>query len=148
MNNIFGVSSAGEKIQNPNDFDNILIDKTSFAYRDLLGQDAWTTFTPTFGSLTVVGATNYSGRFRKSGKLFQLQVKFSAATSIASVAGTDYLTSPVNMVGLSGMAVMTNDTTNVAVGVCHVDVATSRIYLPTQMASGNTFNLFAEFETY
>jgi hypothetical protein len=73
-------------------------------------------------------------------------VKFSAATSIASVAGTDYLTSPINMKGLSGMGIMTNDTTNIAVGVCHVDVSTSRIYLPTQVASANVFNLFAEFE--
>lgn len=121
--------------------DDAFIDESSFAYRDLLDQDVWETFTPVFGSLTVVGATSYSGRFRIVGKQCFFQVKFSAATSIASVAGTDYLTLPIAAKGLAGMAVMSNDTTNIAVGVCHVDTATSRCYLPSQLASGNTFNL-------
>lgn len=147
MNNLFGDAiQSGQSAHNPNDFDFLTIDKTSFAYRDLLSVDKWESFTPVFGSLTVVGTPSYTGRLRKSGKLFQLQVKFSATTSIASTAGTDYLTSPVTIAGLTGMGVMTNDTTNIAVGLCHVDVTTSRIYLPTQAASGNTFNLFAEFE--
>ena len=117
-------------------------DESSFAYRDLLDQDVWNTFTPVFGSLTVVGATSYSGRFRFVGRQCYGQVKFSAATSIASVAGTDYLTLPVTANGLTGMGVMSNDTSNVAVGVCHLDVATSRLYLPAQVASASVFNLF------
>lgn len=129
-----------------NDFDNIPVDQTSFAYRDLLGQDVWVTFSPTFGSLTVIGATSYSGRMRVTGRECEFQVKFSAATSIASTAGVDYFTLPVPAKGLSGMAVMSNDTTNIAVGVCHVDIATSRCYLPTQVASGNVFNLSGWYE--
>ena len=117
-------------------------DESSFSFRDLNGQDVWDTFTPVFGSLTVVGATSYSGRFRFVGRQCYGQVKFSAATSIASVAGTDYLTLPVTAKGLTGMGVMTNDTSNVAVGLCHLDVATSRLYLPAQLASANVFNLF------
>ena len=117
-------------------------DESSFAYRDLLDQDVWNAFTPVFGALTVVGATSYSGRFRFVGRQCYGQVKFSAATSIASVAGTDYLTLPVTAVGLTGMGVMSNDTSNVAVGVCHLDVATSRLYLPAQVASASVFNLF------
>lgn len=116
-------------------------DESSFAFRDLTDADVWTTFTPVFGSLTVVGATSYSGRLRFVGRQCQFQVKFSAATSIASTAGTDYFTLPVSAQGLAGMAVMSNDTTNIAVGVCHVDTATSRCYLPSQVASGNVFNL-------
>jgi hypothetical protein len=123
------------------------VDPDSFAFRDLIGQDLWVSFTPIFGSLTVVGATSYSGRLRFVGKQCQFQVQFSAATSIASVAGTDYLTLPVAAKGLTGFAVMTNDTTNIAVGVCHIDVSTSRCYLPTQGASANVFNLYGEFET-
>ena len=119
----------------------IQVDETSFSFSDLQGLDVWTAFVPVFGSLTVVGATSYTGRYRLVGRQFFFQVKFSAATSIASVAGTDYLTLPIAAKGLSGMAVMSNDTSNVAVGTCHVDVATSRVYLPTQIASGNTFNL-------
>ena len=116
-------------------------DDFSFALRDLQGLDVWTTFTPVFGSLTVVGATSYTGRYRFVGRQAYFQVKFSAATSIASVAGTDYLTLPFTAQGLSGHASMSNDTSNVAVGTCHIDVATSRCYLPAQVASGNVFNL-------
>lgn len=122
------------------------VDFGSFSYQDSVGRDKWTPFDPVFGSLTVVGATSYTGRYRVIGKSVQFQVKFSAATSIASVAGTDYLTLPINASGLCGMAVMTNDTTNVSVGVCHLDVSTSRCYLPTQTASGNVFNICGWYE--
>lgn len=122
------------------------IDEKSFAWRDLLSLDQWDTFTPVFGALTVVGATSYSGRYRFVGRQCQFQVQFSAATSIASTAGVDYLNLPMTAAGLSGIAVMTNNTTNIAVGVCHVDVATSRCYLPTQGASGNVFNICGSFE--
>ena len=123
-----------------------LVDEKSFAYRDLKSQDVWQSFTPVFGSLTVVGATSYTGRYRIVGRSVQFQVQFSAATSIASAAGTDYLTLPITAKGISGMAVMTNDTTNVAVGVCHLDVSTSRCYLPAQVASGNVFKLCGWYE--
>ena len=119
-----------------------------FAWRDLHGEDRWEAFTPVFGALTVVGATSYTGRLRVVGRQCFFQVQFSAATSIASVAGTDYLTLPVTAKsqGLSGIATMSNDTSNVAVGVCHIDVATSRCYLPAQVASGNVFKLAGWFE--
>jgi hypothetical protein len=131
-----------------NALDDKPIDLHGFAYRDLIGQDSWITFTPTFGSLTVVGATNYSGRLRIVGRQVQFQVQFSAATSIASTAGTDYLTLPITAAsaGFAGMGTMTNDTTNIAVGVCHIDHATSRCYLPAQAASGNTFTLAGWYE--
>ncbi len=123
------------------------LSKTGFAFRDLVDQDRWeTSWTPVFGSLTVVGATTYVGRWRLVGKSCQFQVKFSAATSIASTAGTDYLTLPITANGLSGLAVMTNDTTNIAVGLCHIDVTTNRCYLPTQAASGNVFHLAGYYE--
>jgi len=74
------------------------------------------------------------------------QVTLVSTTSIASAAGTDYLTLPMTALGLAGVATMTNGTSNVAVGVCHIDVATSRCYLPAQVASGNTFTLAGSFE--
>ena len=122
------------------------VELASFAWRDLLSIDRWEAFTPVFGSLTVVGATTYTGRYRIVGKRLEFQVSFLAATSIASTAGTDYLTLPVTAKGLSGFALMSNDTTNIAVGLCHIDVTTSRCYLPTQLASGNTFLLAGWFE--
>lgn len=129
-----------------NELDNIYLAKQSFAYRDIVGQDKWTAWAPVFGSLTVVGATTYSGRFRVVGRCCQFQVQFSSATSIASVAGTDYLTLPFTAGGYAGLATMTNDTTNVAVGLCHFDIANSRCYLPAQTASGNTFTLAGWYE--
>lgn len=129
-----------------NALDDRTLDEKSFALRDILGIDRWDAFSVVFGSLTVVGATSYTGRYRIVGKQLQFQVKFSAATSIASTAGTDYLTLPITAKGLAGIATMTNDTSNVAVGVCHIDVATSRCYLPAQAASGNIFNLCGSYE--
>ena len=122
------------------------LDETSFAFLDITSQDAWKTWTVAFGSLTVVGATNYSGRYHLEGKVLRFQVRFSAATSIESTAGTDYLNLPIAAKGLGGMAVMTNATTNIAVGVCHIDATNSRAYLPTQGASGNTFILAGWYE--
>ena len=131
-----------------NDFDGEIIWKGSFAWRDLHQQDRWEAFSPTFGALTIVGTPAYFGRLRVVGRQCFFQVKFSAGTSIASVAGTDYLTLPITAAsqGLSGIATMTNDTSNVAVGVCHIDVATSRCYLPAQLASANVFNLAGYYE--
>lgn len=129
-----------------NALDGRIIDTKSFAFRDILGLDLWDKFAPVFGSLTIVGAPSYSGRLRIVGKQCEFQVQFSAATSIASTAGTDYLNLPIVAKGLAGYATMTNDTTNIAVGVCHIDVATSRCYLPTQGASGNVFNICGSFE--
>ena len=129
-----------------NAFDELVVDVKSFAYQDLIGQDRWTSWTPVFTGLTVVGATTYSARYRIMGKSCQFQVQLSAATSIASTAGTTYLALPFSAKGLSGIAVMTNDTSNVAVGTCHLDVANSRCYLPTQLASANVFHLCGSFE--
>ena len=138
--------STNDTLPMPNSFDGVTIDNKSFSWNDLLGQDFWSAFTPLFGSLTVIGATIYTGRLRVVGASCQFQVSFKAATSIASTAGTDYLTLPIPAKGIGGIATMTNDTTNIAVGVCHVDAATSRCYLPTQAASANTFTLAGWYE--
>ena len=129
-----------------NALDDKPIDEKAFAYRDLIGQDKWTAWAVVFGALTVVGAPTYVGRHRVVGKQCFFQVTLLAATSIASTAGVDYLTLPFMAMGLAGNAVMTNATSKIAVGVCHIDVATSRCYLPTQVASGNTFNISGSFE--
>jgi hypothetical protein len=129
-----------------NGLDGFILNDRGFSFLDITGQDQWITFTPIFGALTVVGATAYSGRLRVIGKMLQFQVQFSAATSIASVAGTDYLTLPRTMQGLSGFGSMTNNTTKINVGLCHLDVTTSRCYLPSQLASANIFTLFGMYE--
>lgn len=128
-----------------NELQNKSIDTTSFAYRDLLSVDRWESFTPSF-SLTVVGTPVYVGRYRIVGRQLQFQVSLGAVTSIASTAGTHYMTLPIPANGITGVAVMTNDTTNIAVGLCHIDVTNSRCYLPSQSASGDAFVLAGWYE--
>jgi len=128
-----------------NELDNIPIDRKSFAYRDLISQDLWDSFTVTV-SLTVVGTPTYTGRYRIVGRQCFFQVTLVATTSIASTAGTHYVDLPITAQGLAGVATMTNDTTNIAVGVCHVDVSTSRCYVPTQGASADTFAVAGWYE--
>ena len=129
-----------------NDLDDISLNKKGFAYRDLIEQDRWEAFSPTFTSLTVVGATTYTGRVRVVGRQCFFQVTLLAATSIASTAGTTYMTLPITATGIAGSAAMTNETTDVAVGVCHIDPGNSRCYLPSQGASGNTFTVAGWYE--
>ena len=129
-----------------NQFDDKFIDQTSFSYNDIIGLDNWKTWTVAFGSLTVVGTPTYSGRYRVLGKSVQFQAAFSATTSVASNAGVDYLTLPVTAKGLTGFAYMTNASTMISCGECHIDVTNSRCYLPTQGASSDLFNIVGWYE--
>ena len=121
------------------------VDTGSFAYRDITGQDKWQSFTVS-ASVTVVGTPTYTGRFRIVGRSCFFQISAVSDTSIATTAGTSYFDLPIAAKGIGGMATMTNDSTNVAVGVCHIDVANSRVYPPTQAASGNTFTICGNYE--
>lgn len=113
------------------------------------GNQAWTNFTPVTSGFTVVGTPTYTGRYRTIGRKCEFQIQFNSTTTIATVAGTSYIELPVQPVTnqlLSGLVVMSNKTTNVAVGIGHVDVTNLRAYLPAQAASGNTFTVYGEYE--
>lgn len=129
-----------------NVFDDAPIDTKSYSYLDLLALDKWISFTPSFTSLTVVGATTYTGRLRVQGRSVEFQVTLLAATSIASTAGTAWMALPITSKGIAGFGIMQNLTTNVAVGDCVVDAVNSRLYLPSQTASGNKFSIFGKCE--
>jgi hypothetical protein len=129
-----------------NALDGLSLDPASFAMRDLQGQDVWTEFTPVFGSLTVVGATSYSGRYRFVGRECEFQVQFSAATSIASVAGTTSMETPAAAKGFGGTITMHDLTTNNEVGSGPIKASNSRAYLPLQPVSSDTFLLKGSFE--
>lgn len=122
-----------------NELDDKTLDKRGFAYRDILGQDRWDAFSVDYSFATATGLT-LVGRMRIVGKQCFWQVK-SSGTSMATTAGTSYITLPVaaSAGGYGGVGTMTNDTGNTPVGVGHVDVANSRFYPPTQAASANTF---------
>ncbi len=128
-----------------NYFDDKTIDEKSFALRDLLDLDRWDSFVVS-ASLTIVGTPTYVGRYRFVGKQCFFQISAVASTSIASTAGTHYFQLPTLAKGLGGQATMTNATTKIAVGDCHIDVANARAYVPTQAASGNTFIVAGWYE--
>jgi hypothetical protein len=130
-----------------NQLDDTQLDLASFAYADLTGGDKWdNSWAPTRTGWTDVGTPTVSGRFKIVGKQAFFQVKVVPATSIATTAGASYIPLPKAAKGLSGMATMSNSTTNIAVGLCHIDVANSRCYVPSQAASGNVFNLCGAYE--
>ena len=122
-----------------------LLDEKSFSFRDLLGIDRWESFIVSV-SLTVVGTPTYTGRLRIVGRQCFFQVTLVSTTSIASTAGTHYISLPITAQGFGGVATMQNLTTNIAVGVCVIDVTNSRCYVPTQAASANTFTVSGWFE--
>ena len=143
--------------------DDIPLDVAGFAYRSITGQDKWLmqdqsyiAFATQFPSLTTVGTAIYSMRWRTVGKLCQVQMQFSAGTSIASVAGTDYFNLPIMSyqtisgtkyaIGVAGIGIMTDNNNKIVVGSCHIDVPNGRCYLPTQAASNHVFAVFAEYE--
>lgn len=121
-------------------------DQKSFAYRDLTDQDRWDSFTPSFTSLEASGTTSYSGRLRVVGKSLQFQVTLRASTAVRSSGGEAYMVLPISSKGLSGLATLTNITTNIAVGTCHIDSTNSRCYLPAIASSSATFAVAGWYE--
>jgi hypothetical protein len=127
-----------------NELDGIELNKNGFSFRDLIGQDRWTEWTPTYSFATATSLT-VVGRFRIIGKQCFFQVHVSG-TSMATTAGTSYVDLPIAATGYAGSGMMSNDSTNVVVDTGHIDVATSRFYPPTQLASGDTFTMSGWFE--
>lgn len=108
----------------------------------------WQSFTPARTGWTDVGTPTVTGRYRRIGHTCFVQVKVVPETTCAATAGTSYVTLPVAVGAgsLSGFGEMMNATTLVAVGVCVVDTANSRVYVPSQVATGNTLTIWAEYE--
>lgn len=107
---------------------------------------AWTTFTPSRTGWTDVGAPTVTGRKCRIGNVEYFQVKVVPNTSIATVAGTSYITLPETAVGIGGDASMQNITANTAVGSCVIDQTNSRVYVPSQVAAADTFTICGWFE--
>ena len=119
----------------------------SFAYRDIIGQDKWLdTWTPTRTSWTDVGTPTVTARYRVVGRQCFVQIRVVPSTSVATVAGTSYVSLPIAASGLTGSFVMTDRTANQAVGTCSVDVTNSRVYVPAQVATGNTMEIAGWYE--
>lgn len=128
-----------------NAFDEIDIDQTSCAYRQLTGLDRFESFTVS-ASVTAVGTPTYVGRYRIDGALCHFAISAAPGTSIATTAGTSFFNLPVPAKGLGGIATMTNTSTNIAVGTCAINVSASRVYPPTQAATSSTLVVAGWYE--
>lgn len=120
-----------------NPFDSQVVLHGSFAFKDLIGQDGWTIWTPDY-SFTTATSLVVSGRYRIVGRQCFWQVK-STGTSLATTAGTSYISFPITALGLGGYGTMQNATTKIAVGTGPIIVADNKFYPPTQGASANNF---------
>lgn len=120
--------------------------KENFAYKDLIGQDQWVEWTPVRTSWTDVGTPTVTARYRVVGRQCFFQIKVVPGTTVATTAGTSYINLPQTATGLAGSGEMQNATTFVAIGTCVIDKTNSRLYVPSQAATGNTILLSGWFE--
>lgn len=137
------------------------VDRNSYAYRDLIGQDRWqmrseadVPFTDQF-SVTVVGTPTYKLRWNVRGRLCEFAATFISTTSIATTQGVSYMVLPVVRkdltgavvpIGLAGIANMMNQSTLIAIGACVFDPVTARLYLPTLAASASSLSVAGNYE--
>jgi hypothetical protein len=146
---------------NEDPFAPFTVNRGSFSYRDMIGQDRWqfrdetsVPFTTQF-SVTVVGTPTYDLRWNVRGRLCEFAATFISTTSIATTAGTHYMNLPVVRmdntgaivpIGLAGKADMMNQSTLIWIGGCVVDPATGRLYLPTLAASASLLSVAGSYE--
>jgi hypothetical protein len=123
-----------------NPFDDKDLNEPGFAYRDLLGLDRWYSWKPVRTSWTDVGTPTVTGYFHIVGKQVFFQIKVVPSTSVATTAGTSYVSLPIQAKGF-GEGSMQNRTTNIVIGSCVIDETNSRVYVPSLAASGNTVNI-------
>ncbi len=121
-----------------NAFDEVQVAQQSFSYLDLTGRTKWNEWTPTRTGWTDVGTPTVLARFMRVGAMVMFQIRVVPDTSVATTAGTSYITLPITARGLGGDGSMYNATALTGIGVCAFDVSNSRVYVPSQIATGNT----------
>lgn len=153
-----------------NALDDFELSKHSFSFKDIIGLTprnlylpgtitsggalagsnitAWTSWTPTRTGWTDIGAPTVTARKAQVGNIGYLQVKVVPGTTVATAAGTSYINLPIaaNASSIGGDGSMMNLTTLVGVGNIVIDTANSRLYVPTQAATGNTLSIAAWWE--
>lgn len=109
-------------------------------------QMAWTPFTAVRTGWTDVGAPTVTARYSQIKNVCYVQVKVVPNTSVATTAGTSYIDLPLPAFGFTGTGGMSDLTTFIGIGDCVVDAATSRVYVPTQLATADTLAVACWFE--
>ena len=106
----------------------------------------WTSFTAARTGWTDVGTPTVTARYCQIGGAVFFQVKVVPGTTVATTAGTSYISLPVAAAGLSGHASMGDATTLISVGQCVFDVANSRCYVPSQVATADILTIAGFYE--
>ena len=76
------------------------------------------------------------------------QIKVVPGTTVATVAGTSYVSLPVAMgaSALSGDGSMMNISTFISIGAVVFDATNSRVHVPSQLATGNSLTIAGWYE--
>ena len=113
---------------------------------DVISRTAWTPFTATRTGWTDVGSPTVTARYSQIKNVCYFQVKVVPGTTVATVAGTSYVNLPITAFGFTGEGSMTDLTTLIGIGNCVIDSTNSRVYVPTQTATGDTLVIGGWFE--
>lgn len=108
--------------------------------------DSWAAFTTTRTGWTDVGSPTVTARYASAGHICFFQIKVVPSTTIATAAGTSYCSLPVTAAGLGGDASMTDSSTFISIGNCVISVSNSRVYVPSQVATGDTILIAGWYE--
>ena len=106
----------------------------------------WVSFTASRTGWTDVGAPTVTARYCLVDNLCYFQVQVVPNVTVATVAGTSYITLPQAAAGITGDGSMMNLSTLIGIGNCVIDTANSRVYVPTQTATANTLTVGGWFE--
>ena len=120
--------------------------RESFAFKDLKGWDNWESWTPVRVGWTDIGTPTVNGRFHVIGRQCFFQVEVIPGTTVATTAGTSYVELPITAEGYGGDANMIDRTTFISIGACAFDVTNSRVYVPSQVATGDTLVVAGWYE--
>ena len=113
---------------------------------DVISRTAWTPFTAARTGWTDVGVPTVTARYSQIKNVCYFQVNIVPDTTVATTAGTSYIALPLTAFGFTGSGNMSDLTTLIGIGDCVIDAATSRIYVPTQIATADTLAVSGWFE--
>ena len=110
---------------------------------------SWIAWTPIRTGWTDVGGPTVTARYCQFGNVVFFQIKVVPGTTVATTAGTSYVSLPVaaGASGIGGDGSMVNTTALLAIGAVAFDVANSRCYVPTQAATTATLEIAGWFES-
>lgn len=116
----------------------IVIDREGYAdtpwvefFNQVFIGDTGTSFTPTFTSLTTVGAPTFAAKYYKIGPLCYFNITITPSTSTTAIAGTTYSNLPLTARG-NGIVFAVSG--NLGDGPGMISVSENRAYVPAWSA--------------